>query len=184
MASCRFSALLLASGTSPRACRSPHMKRAFPFFAFMLAALLSACGDPTPPADPEGVTNAGETSAPPSDRSYAARPEPGEELPSSQTTPGPIPLAFRHVWAIERMDCTSEPALTRIAIAPGAIRFYEGRSVVTGAESPHENTLILQVDHASEGETSHEVHTLALNDAQDQLAYQRRGRTFTYIRCD
>lgn len=50
---------------------------------------------------------------------YAAVPEVGEELPTSQTTPGPIPLGFRHVWAISAKDCTADPALTRIAIAPG-----------------------------------------------------------------
>jgi hypothetical protein len=152
----------------------------------MLAALLSACGEPTPPADPAGVEApaAPTTPRPAPDGPYAATPAPGEELPSSQTTPGPIPLAFRHVWAIEKMDCTADPGLTRIAIAPGAIRFYEGRSVVLSSEEPVASTLILQVEHSSEGQTERETHTLALNDARDQLAYQRRGASFTYIRCD
>jgi hypothetical protein len=149
--------------------------------ALMATAALAACGEgPPPPAEP---TPAAEAPAPGASQ-YSATPAPGEELPTSQTTPGPIPLEFRHVWAIETADCTGEPGLTRIAIAPGAIRFYEGRSVVVSAEAPHEGALALQVDHMAEGQTSREAHTLALDEAKTALTYNRGGSNFTYKRCD
>jgi hypothetical protein len=125
---------------------------------------------PTPPPAPSG--------------DYFATPADGEELPTSQTTPGPIPLEFRHVWAIEAKDCTASPGLTRIAIAPGAIRFYEGRSVVVSADVPHERTLTLEVSHSAEGQTSQETHALALSEDGRSLTYGRNGASFTYKRCD
>lgn len=161
----------------------------------MLSALaLAACGDPTPPVGapevaegPAPATPAAVQTPPPAPSGpYYATPAPGEELPTSQTTPGPIPLHFRHVWAIEPADCTREPGLTRIAIAPGAIRFYEGRAVVASAEVSGEddNAMILDVDHAAEGETTRERHNLQLDPGRTRLTYQRRDASFLYIRCD
>lgn len=115
---------------------------------------------------------------------YAAIPAPGEELPTSQTTPGPVPLAYRHVWAMEARDCTATPGLTRIAIAPGAVRFYEGRSVVRNSDARTDGSVSLEVEHAAEGVTTPETHVLALTDNERTLRYQRRGETFTYTRCD
>lgn len=106
------------------------------------------------------------------------------ELPPSQTTPGPIPLEFRHVWAIEPGDCTAAPGMTRMAIAPGAIKFYEGRSEVVSANAAQDGALTLRVSHASEGQTVTETHTLALDEAKTTLTYQRDGNSFTYRRCD
>jgi len=138
---------------------------------------LAACGEK------ELMTEAPTQAAPPSP-TYSATAPPGVELPPSQTTPGPIPLEFRHVWAIEKAYCTKAPSLTRIAIAPGAVKFYEGRSAVTSANVPHEGELVMEVEHAAEGQTEHEVHTLKLEADGTQLSYERRGQTFTYIRCD
>lgn len=163
--------------------------------ALIVSALaLAACSEPTPPDLPpsavppttETVAPAADTTPPPAPSGpYYATPAPGEELPTSQTTPGPIPLPFRHVWAIDPADCTASPGLTRIAIAPGAIRFYEGRSVVANAEVQKDDTIILDVDHMSEGVTERERHTLSIRDAgKSRLMYQRGGDTFTYIRCD
>jgi len=53
---------------------------------------LCACGK-LPPA--EEVQRAPATKA--ADEATAS----GEELPKSQTTPGPIPLACRHRWAVD-----------------------------------------------------------------------------------
>ena len=111
-------------------------------------------------------------------------PAASETPPPSQTTPGPIPVDFRHVWAIEKRDCKAEPALTRIAIAPGTIRFYEGRAVVVSANTSLEGTVALEVDHFSEGATNREAHTLALNPAKTTLTYDRNGEALTYVRCD
>ncbi|RYG32304.1 MAG: hypothetical protein EON93_11480 [Burkholderiales bacterium] len=117
--------------------------------------------------------------------SYAATPAPGEELPPSQTTAGPIPLEFRHVWAIDTKDCTADPSLTRIAIAPAAIRFYEGRSEVTAVDAPHAGAALLHVTHASEGQTTSEKHVLALDEAKTTLTYKRGDNpALTYKRCD
>ena len=88
------------------------------------------------------------------------------------------------MWAIDAKDCTASPGLTRIAIAPGAIRFYEGRSVVVSAEKPHERTAALEVTHSAEGQTSQETHALALSEDSRTLTYGRRGSSFTYQRCD
>lgn len=149
--------------------------------AAALLLSLAACnpGD-NPPAQPTSPEAPPPTSSP----SYSATPKPGEELPPSQTTEGPLPLEFRHVWAVEAKDCTADPGLTRIAIAPGAIRWYEGRSVVISAEAPHERAVSLQVDHTSEGQTSRETHVLAVDEAGTTLTYDRNGQTFTYRRCD
>lgn len=141
--------------------------------AFLLS--LAACG-------PSEMPVAAPT--PPPSAEIQAPPVSADELPISQTTPGPIPLEFRHVWAIEPADCTTEPALTRIAIAPGAIKFYEGRSEVVSAETAHERALVLNVTHSAEGQTSTEKHTLALDDTSSVLTYNRNGSTFTYKRCD
>ena len=119
--------------------------------ALLFAIALTACGEPDETAAVEPAPQA-PAAAPPA--SYSATPPPGVELPTSQTTPGPIPLEFRHVWAIEAADCTKEPALTRIAIAPGAVKFYEGRSEVVSATVPHEGALTMEVAHSSEGNDS------------------------------
>lgn len=157
-----------------------------------LVLALSACGDPSPPADtaPQPAAQAPIPAAAPASPAappagpFAATPAPGEELPTSQTTPGPIPLAYRHVWAIDPADCTKEPGLTRIAIAPGAIRFYEGRAVVKKSQVEGPDKLLLDVDHTSEGETRPERHAFALNIAGSRLLYQRGGNSFNYVRCD
>jgi hypothetical protein len=115
---------------------------------------------------------------------YSATPSTGQELPTSQTTPGPIPLEFRDVWAIEAADCAGEPALTRIAIAPGAVKFYEGRSEVVSTSAPHQGALTMEVAHSSEGTTAPETHALALDDTGKVLTYKRRGAEYTYTRCD
>jgi hypothetical protein len=150
--------------------------------AATFAIVLAACSEP----DRTPTAPIAETSSPSPDSSpsYSATPAPGEELPPSQTTPGPIPLDFRHVWAIEAADCRAAPGLTRIAIAPGAIKFYEGRSEVVSADAPHDGALVLQIAHTAEGQTSNETHTLALDDAKTTLTYQRDGNIFTYRRCD
>jgi hypothetical protein len=153
---------------------------------FLLVVTLAACGErPDDPADePAAVEPAAQApvAAPPA--TYSAAPPPGAELPTSQATPGPIPLEFRHVWAIEPADCTKEPALTRIAIAPGAVKFYEGRSEVVSASAPHEGALTMEVAHTSEGTTAQETHTLALDDTGKTLTYERRGAEYVYTRCD
>jgi hypothetical protein len=147
---------------------------------------LSACGDPAPEQAVEQAVPGPyvETPAPAGPAVTEPAPAPGETLPPSQTTPGPIPLDFRHVWAVDKRDCKAEPALTRIAIAPGAIRFYEGRAVVVTANTNLEGTVALEVDHTSEGTTNREAHTLALNPAKTTLTYDRNGEAITYVRCD
>lgn len=152
----------------------------------ILAFTLSACGPNTPPAEtPTAETPAVETPAAAPPASYAATPAPGEELPPSQTTEGPIPLEFRHVWAIDAKDCRADPSMTRIAIAPGAVKFYEGRSEVTSVDAPHPGAAVFHVTHMSEGQTSTEIHTLALDDAKTTLSYKRgNNEPLTYTRCD
>lgn len=150
---------------------------------------LSACGDPAPelavePAVPGPYVETQPPSSPTVTSSAEPAPAPGETPPPSQTTPGPIPIDFRNVWAIEKNDCTAEPPLTRIAIAPGAIRFYEGHAVVVSANTNLEGTVALEVDHISEGAANREAHTLALNPAKTSLTYDRNGEAFTYVRCD
>lgn len=138
---------------------------------------LAGCGRP-------GGPTVEETNPKPPQQSYAAIPVPGEELPPSQTTEGPIPLDYRHVWAIEPSDCTNDPALTRIAIAPGAVKFYEGRSEVVSADTPHNGALVLKINHTAEGQTTNETHVLALGEAKTTLTYKRGENSFTYKRCD
>jgi hypothetical protein len=155
----------------------------------LVALMLAACGErPTETADVEPTPQA-PVAAPPSlaagtPPTYSATPAPDEALPPSQTTPGPIPLEFRHVWAIEAADCTKEPALTRIVIAPGAVKFYEGRSEVVSANAPHQGALTMEVTHSSEGTMAEETHTLALDDTGKKLTYKRRGAEYIYTRCD
>ena len=88
------------------------------------------------------------------------------------------------MWAIEVADCKRDPGLTRIAIAPGAVKFYEGRSEIVSLEQAGPHDVIMQVKHAAEGQTDTEIHTLKLNDAGTTLTYGRGGSTFTYTRCD
>ena len=163
-------------------------------FTSALALALSACGappqpEPAPAPEPAaeapqpGPSTAPSPPAPPAGP-FAVTPQPGEELPTSQTTPGPIPVAFRHVWAIVPADCTADPGLTRIAIAPGAVRFYEGRAVVTKSYVEGPDKLLLDVELMSEGETRAQRHALALNNAGSRLIYLRGQDSFTYIRCD
>jgi hypothetical protein len=163
--------------------------------ALTIAALilaLSACGDPSPADDilaapvaqPANEPVGPASPAAPPAGPFAATPAPGEELPPSQSTPGPIPLAYRHLWAIDPIDCTRQPGFTRIAIAPGAIRFYEGRAVVTKAQVEGPDKLLLDVSHTSEGETRPQRHSLALSNAGSRLLYQRGRESLRYIRCD
>jgi len=167
-----------------RRCR--HMKRQIARLGgpITLAIMLAGCGQPENTPSPGTPVNIEAAPPEPSSPSYAATPEPGMELPPSQTTPGPIPLEFRHVWAIEPGDCTAAPGMTRMAIAPGAIKFYEGRSEVVSANAAQDGALTLRVSHASEGQTVTETHILALDEAKTTLTYQRGGNSFTYRRCD
>jgi len=150
-------------------------------FRTLIASLpllaFASCGQPD-------VAAVEEINSKPPQQTYAAVPAPGEELPPSQTTEGPIPLDYRYVWAIEPGDCTNDPALTRIAIAPGAVKFYEGRSEVISADTPHDGALVLNISHTSEGQTTNETHVLALDDAKTTLTYKRGENSFTYKRCD
>ncbi|MEQ1782919.1 MAG: hypothetical protein ABMA14_16265 [Hyphomonadaceae bacterium] len=160
------------------------------FFLCTAVLSLTACGEPATqkveiePAVPGPYVETTARPGPSTPEGSPAAPSAAETLPSSQTTPGPIPTAFRHVWAIEKKDCTAEPALTRIAIAPGAVRFYEGRAVVVSANTSLEGTVAMEVDHTSEGATTREAHTLALNPAKTALTYDRNGEAFNYVRCD
>ncbi len=170
------------------ACRFHSMIRPALTTTALLFAL-TACGDPSPADDIQSAPTAqpaNEAAAPgaPPAGPFAASPAPGEELPTSQTTPGPIPLAYRHLWAIDPADCAKQPGLTRIAIAPGAIRFYEGRAVVKKAQVEGPDKLLLDVDHTSEGETRAERHAFSLNNSGSRLLYLRGGESFKYIRCD
>lgn len=161
-----------------------------------LSAGLAACGEPQQPpvVPPVPIPEPAPVPVPPpalppvpaapTTVGYAAVPAPGEELPTSQTTPGLIPLAFRHVWAINARDCAADPGLTRIVIAPGAVRFYEGQSVVSNSDARTDGSVSLEVEHAAEGVTTSETHVLRLKDNERTLTYQRRGETFTYTRCD
>lgn len=155
----------------------------------LCAALVTlvACGDPASKVEIEPAVPGPYVDIPASAPTGPAVIEPAaapDTPPPSQTTPGPIPVDFRHVWAIARKDCTSEPALTRIAIAPGAVRFYEGRAVVISANTNLEGTVAMEVDHTAEGVTNREAHTLALNPAKTTLTYDRNGDAFTYTRCN
>ncbi len=150
----------------------------------LLLAALAACSPSGAPAQTTATETPLAPDPNPSSPSYSATPAPGEELPPSQTTKGIVPLEFRHVWAIEPADCTKVPALTRIAIAPSAVRWYEGRSVVASVDAPHAGAMTMEVDHLSEGQTSRETHVLALDEGKRTLTYDRNGATFTYKRCD
>lgn len=146
----------------------------------LVACSESAIVSRTPDRQPGDATSM----SPALPEQYAVTPPPGGELPPSQTTPGPIPVEFRHVWAIEVADCKRDPGLTRIAIAPGAIKFYEGRAEVTSLEQTAADGVIMQVKHSAEGGTETEVHHLKLNSAGTTLSYDRGGSNFTYTRCD
>jgi hypothetical protein len=136
---------------------------------------LSACGQ-LPPAE--------EVQPGPAVKAADEATAPGEELPTSQTTPDPIPLAYRHLWAVDPADCSRQPGLTRIAIEHGAIRFHGGEAVVKKAQAEGPDKLLLDVDHTSEGEMRPERHSLALNHAGSRLLYQRGRDSLNYIRCD
>lgn len=161
-----------------------------PFAALAPLILLAACGEPRvePTAEqtePQIPSSTPDSPSPPAPAgapvSYAAD-DPDGALAPSMTTPGPVPLAYRHVWAIDSADCTREPALTRIAIAPAAIKFYEGRSAVLSA-TENTNGLTLAVEHTAEGETSTQTHTLSLDDSSSTLTYSRNGQVFLYHLC-
>jgi hypothetical protein len=143
-----------------------------PLLALLAAVMLASCGEaPAPqPNSPALQAVAAVASA--------------AWIPPAQLSAGPIPREFRHVWAIAPTDCTAEPGLTRIAIAPGAVRFYEGRSAVQTVDAPQAGAAVLQVEHASKGHTSLETHMLSLDETKMRLTYQRRGKTFAYGRCD
>lgn len=172
------------------------MTRALFPVCFAIAALV-ACGDPAPATtatQPTPAVETAETTPPPMAEPLSPAPAPGgeffeapkanEELPTSMTTPGPIPTAFRHVWASDKKACTADPSPTRIAVAPGAIRFYEGRSVVVTANTSLEGSVALEVDHEAEGQRTREAHVLTLSPDKKQLTYDRNGQAFTLIRCD
>ena len=141
----------------------------------VLLLSLSACGE---------LPAAEEVHPPPAAKAAEEATTPGQELPTSQTTPDPIPLAYRHLWAVDPADCSTQPGLTRIAIAPGAIRFHGGEAVVKKAQAEGPDKLLLDVDHTSEGEMRPERHSLALSNAGSRLLYQRSWDSLNYIRCD
>lgn len=156
------------------------MNRITGIIAPALAALAFSGCNPEPASEPEVA----ETPSPaPAPWDYATPQGDDEELTPAQTTPGPIPLPYRAVWAIEQIDCTSDPGLTRISIAPGTIRFYEGRSVVQSATVRPDGSLELEVEHMSEGTTESQRHVLRLSGDAESLSYSRGDSTFAYRRC-
>lgn len=161
----------------------------------IMALLLVACDNSAPPAETTPTPQA-ETTAPPAPAAtvaslpdelsgpYFKTPDLGEELPTSQTTPGVVPLPYRFVWAIDKKDCIADGSLTRIAIAPGAVRSHDGRAVITSADESRAGILVLQTERLAEGEIIRETHTLALDASEKKLAYQIGDTDRSYIRCD
>jgi hypothetical protein len=152
-------------------------------FALVTLIALAACTESTmAPARVSPAEPAGQRSS--QSQAFSATPPPGQDLPPSQMTPGPIPTEFRHVWAIEIADCKRDPGRTRIAIAPGAVKFYEGRSEVVSLEQTGAREAIMHVRHLAEGQNELQIQTLKVNDAGTTLTYGRGGSTYTYTRCD
>jgi len=160
-----------------------------------MALLLVACDNAAPP--PAQTTPQAETATTPSEPAatvaslpdelpgpYFKTPDLGEELPTSQTTPGVVPLPYRFVWAIDRKDCTAAESVTRIAIAPGAVRSHDGRAVITSADESRPDSLVLHTERLAAGQIISETHTLALDPGGQKLAYQIGDMTRSYIRCD
>lgn len=159
----------------------------------IMSLMLAACDSTVPPpADTLAPTPAEVAATPPAPLSpppelpgpYFRTPAPGEELPTSQTTPGLVPLDYRHVWAIDRKDCTAAESPTRIAISPGAVRSHEGRAVISSTDESRPGILVLHTDRISGDQIIPETHTLALEDAGKTLTYERGDTRLTYIRCE
>jgi hypothetical protein len=112
-----------------------------------------------------------------------ATPSPAAEPSTAVIAPGPIPVPYRKVWAIKAADCTAEPGLTRIAISPNAVKFYEGRADVVSVEENGGRELMMAVKQTAEGETKADTHILKLDDRAGTLSYQRGKETFLYHRC-
>lgn len=163
----------------------------------IVALLLVACDNAASPPPEVATSQQANASAPPRapasepvslpdelSGSYFKTPDLGEELPTSQTTPGVVPLPYRFVWAIDRKDCTASESLTRIAIAPGAVRSHEGRAVITSADESRAGILVLHTQRLAGGQIVAETHTLALDASGKKLSYQISDTTRSYIRCD
>lgn len=160
------------------------------FAVIVPLAVMAACGEPrieptaeqTDPQIPSSTPDSPSPPAPAGAPANYAADAPGGDLSPSMTAPGPVPMAYRHAWAIDSTDCTREPGLTRIAIAPGAIKFYEGSSAILSA-TENANGLTLAVEHTTEGETSTQTHMLSLDANGSALTYARNGQVFLYQLC-
>lgn len=156
--------------------------------SFTALVALAACNPdsaPTPPHDAATAPAPPPASAP---WDYATPQGTGPSADqaaaeNAEHPPGLIPVPFRAVWAIEEVDCTNEPGLTRIAIAPDSISFYEGRSQVLSASSGADGRLNLEVEHVAEGMTEGQRQTLHLAGDAQSLVYTRGDHTFSYRRC-
>ncbi len=150
------------------------------------ALVLAACNPDSAPVVATDDTPAPPPASAPWD--YATpqiEPDPAGEAAAGASTPdaGPIPVPFRAVWAIEEVDCMSQPGLTRITIGPSGVQFYEGRSEVLSASSGADGRLDLEVDHMAEGMTERQRQTLRLSGDARALTYTRGEQTFLYSRC-
>lgn len=183
-------------GTAPAHRRYPIMSRIVLPLA-IIALVLVACDNSRPttadmPLPPQAEVAATTPAAPPAmhspppehPRPYFKTPAPGEELPTSQTTPGLVPLEYRYVWAIDRNDCTAAESPTRIAIAPGAVRSRDGRAVISSTDESRPGILVLHTDRLAGEQTIKEAHTLTLDSSGKMLAYTNGDTNRTYIRCE
>lgn len=159
--------------------------------------MLAAC-QPAPEGE-EGVENiAGEENAPDMRPSApevlpSRTPEPDEigapEAPAgvgaaapADTVRGPIPPAYRGAWAIETKDCRGQPGMTRIAVMPAEIGYYEGRSEVKTATRVG-SRLTIDVVHHAEGMTEKSRQTIDLSADGQRLSFSRGGTSFAYRKC-
>lgn len=100
----------------------------------------------------------------------------------SNAAPGPIPAAYRGTWAIEPGDCSAQPGLTRIVVAPAEIGYYEGRSEVKAA-ARNGSRLVIDIVHHAEGTTERSEQSIDLSADGRRLSFNRGGTSFGYRKC-
>mgnify|MGYP003579075824 CR=1 FL=1 len=155
------------------------------------ALILAGCEAENPAIENQGAeTNISDNESveiPPVQPTIAPTNELGPEdagaPPPEDVRPGPLPVRFRGLWAIESKDCTAKSAFTRIHIEPTEILYYEGRSEVTGATGGRDR-ITIQGTHHAEGMTEPLSQTLSLSTDGQVLTFQRAGDRFIYRRCN
>lgn len=138
-------------------------------FALLLLTTVAAC-------------NGGDSQ----DKAEAQATDAAAPAETATTTTAAIPDYLQGNWAMAATSC-AEGSDTRITVTANEVRFYESVAAVTKVEAGDMDSIVVDADLSSEGETSKVQYALAPAEAGAKLSMTQLGDgglDNDYVRCE